>query len=72
LEELVLTEFYNLRMGTTNSEMIIQLLLGNGLRDGPIGAFRRTVGPVEAVMKAPNIAELLRIAAVTNVESIHT
>ena len=59
-------------MGTTNSEMIIQLLLGNGLRDDPIGAFRRTVGPGEAVMKVQNIAEPLRIAAVTDVEPIHT
>ena len=72
LEGLVSTEFYNVRMGTTDSETIFQLLLGDGLRDDPIGAFRRTVGRVEAVMKANNITDPLRIAAAaTDGESIH-
>jgi hypothetical protein len=59
-------------MDTTNSEMIMQLLRGNGLRDGLIGAFRRTVGQVGAVMEAHDIAEPLRMVAATDVESIHT
>lgn len=72
LEGLVSPEFYNVRMGTTDSETIFQLLLGDGLRDDPIGAFRRTVGRVEAVMKAHDITDPLRMAAAaTDGESIH-
>ena len=59
-------------MGTTDSETIFQLLLGDGLRDDSIGAFRRTVGRIEAVMKAHDITDPLRnAAAATDGESIH-
>jgi len=72
LETLVAADLYNARMGTTDSETIFLLLLTNGLREDPEGAFRVTVEQVETVMREAGVSEPLRLtAAATDGETIY-
>ena len=47
--------YYNVRLGTTDSETIFLLLLSDGLTEEPLSAFSRTVGRVEEVMQSRGI-----------------
>lgn len=72
LEAMIAPEYYNVRMGTTDSETIFLLLLTDGLIDAPMTAFQRTVGRIEQVMEAHRIEEPLRFtAAATDGESVY-
>lgn len=60
------------RGGTTDSEALFLLLLANGLDEDPQGAFRRTIGFVEAIMARAGIAKPLRVtAAATNGSKVY-
>lgn len=63
LEGMVASEYYNTRMGTTDSETFFLLLLTNGLCEAPREAFRTTVEQVEAVMAEAAVTEPLRLTA---------
>ena len=72
LEAMIAPDFYNARLGTTDSETVFLLLLTDGLLEDPQGAFQRTVARVEAVMGAHNVEAPLRLtAAATDGESIY-
>ncbi|MEZ5818294.1 MAG: class II glutamine amidotransferase [Hyphomicrobiaceae bacterium] len=59
------------RGGTTDSEAMFLLLLAFGLERDPVGAFKRMLGFVEAIMERAGISEPLRFtAAVTDGRSI--
>ncbi|MEC8775877.1 MAG: class II glutamine amidotransferase [Pseudomonadota bacterium] len=72
LESMVDPSYYNVRLGTTDSETIFLLLLSDGLTEEPLSAFSRTVGRVEEVMQSHGITSPLRLtAAATDGESIY-
>lgn len=72
LEAMIAPDYYNVRHGTTDSETIFLLLLTDGLMEDPLGAFQRTVGRVETVMREHQITDPLRLtAAATDGESIY-
>ena len=72
LEEMIGSDYYRLREGTTDSETIFLLLLSNGLNEDPFGAFRRTVKKIEYVMNSRAIKQPLRLtAACTDGSSIY-
>jgi predicted glutamine amidotransferase len=59
-------------VGGTDSEVLFQLMIGNGLRDDPEFAIRRTIEEVEALRKAEGIKEAFRATlAVTDGQAIH-
>ncbi|MGD9806187.1 MAG: class II glutamine amidotransferase [Hyphomicrobiaceae bacterium] len=63
---------YQHRGGTTDSEAMFLLMLQFGLDTDPIGAFRRMIGFVEAIMERAEIAEPLRFtAAASDGENIY-
>lgn len=63
LESEVPDDLYELRHGTTDSELIFLLMLANGLDADPLGAARRTLAQVERHMAAADIAEPFRFTA---------
>ncbi len=56
-------EFYSRLQGTTDSEILFFLAMGNGLTDDPERALALTIGQILDVMAAHNITEALRITA---------
>ena len=60
---MIAPDFYNARQGMTDSEMILLLLLSDGLTDDPMGAFARTVGRIESIMQDNDIETPLRLTA---------
>ena len=52
---MIAPDFYNARQGMMDSEMILLLLLSDGLTDDPMGAFARTVGRIESIMQDNDI-----------------
>jgi glutamine amidotransferase len=72
IENAIPDELFRHRGGTTDSEAMFLLLLANGLEQDPAGAFRLTMGFIEATMDAAGIEEPLRVtAAVTDGVAIH-
>ncbi len=72
LEQGIDDTFYRLRSGTTDSELIFQLLLDNGLQDAPYTAFRQTVRIIEDVCQSNNVNAPLRLtASATNGKEIY-
>ncbi len=63
LEGMVADEFYDLRRGTTDSELFFLLALSNGLMEDPIPAIARAVRLVLSEMARHNIAEPFRMTA---------
>ncbi|MED6310655.1 MAG: class II glutamine amidotransferase, partial [Pseudomonadota bacterium] len=60
---MIAPDHYNARQGTTDSEMIFLLLMSDGLTDDPMGAFARTVGRIESIMRDNRIETPLRLTA---------
>ena len=59
-------------VGGTDSEVLFQLMISNGLQDDPEFAIRRTIEEVEALRKAEGIKEAFRATlAVTDGRDIH-
>ncbi len=54
---------YTCLQGTTDSETLFYLLLGNGLEQDPIAAFERTVGQVLAAMAEVGVEEPFKMTA---------
>ena len=72
LDSRVDPAYYNVRQGTTDSEVFFLLLLTHGLLEDAEGAFRRSVGDVEAAMAAAGVDAPLRLtAAASDGETIH-
>jgi glutamine amidotransferase len=63
LERQIRPEYFLNREGSTDSELMFYLLLGNGLTRDPKTAFARTLGEVVAVMRHYEIDEPLRVTA---------
>lgn len=63
LDMRIAPELYASRQGTTDSEAIFLLLLGNGLERDAAVAFRRTVAEIEALMKEAGATAPLRLTA---------
>jgi predicted glutamine amidotransferase len=63
---LIDPEFYNARMGATDSEAIFLILLSNGLQENPKAAFEKTVAQIHAVMVEADIKSPLRFTAVAS------
>jgi glutamine amidotransferase len=67
LEHLIAPAYYRFRDGSTDSELFFCLMLGFGLDHDPEGAFARTVGLIEGLMRERGITEPFRMtAAVTD------
>jgi glutamine amidotransferase len=67
LESAIPDEFYCHRHGTTDSEAIFLMLLAEGLNHSPKKAVARTLGRIEAEMRAAGVDEPLRFtSAFTN------
>ena len=59
-------------VGGTDSEVLFQLMISNGLHDDPEFAIRRTIEEVEALRRAEGIKEAFRATlAVTNGNVVH-
>lgn len=72
LEFKLTEELYNQRGGTTDSEVLFLLAIGNGLFEDPVGAFRRTLGEVEQLMAEAGVEEPLRVTcAATDGERLY-
>ena len=72
LESLVSDAHYAHRLGTTDSEVIFYLLLGQGLEADPPGALARALRQVREVMEAAEVAEPLRFtAALSDGETVY-
>jgi predicted glutamine amidotransferase len=66
IDSLIAPEFYNSRMGATDSESTFLILLSNGLQENPKAAFEKTVALVRAAMKEAGITAPLRLTAVAS------
>ena len=62
-DQLIPSEFYDHRLGTTDSEAFFLLALANGLKADPIPALSRTISQVQAVMQAQGATEPFRMTA---------
>lgn len=63
LEHLIAPELYNLREGSTDSEVIFYLMVTNGLESDPAGALARSIGQILEVMAVHRVEEPLRLTA---------
>lgn len=63
LEFQIPEALYNERIGTTDSEIIFMLLIGNGLLSDPANAYRKTIADIETAMQAQGVTEPLRLTA---------
>lgn len=63
LEQRIEPDLYTCREGTTDSEAFFYLALGFGLEQDPAGAFARTVGFVEDLMRRHHVEEPFRMTA---------
>jgi glutamine amidotransferase len=71
LDMMIPHHLYGLREGTTDSEVLFYLLIGNGLLDDAQAAFEKTISSITAVMDEAGIAAPLRLtAAATDGEQI--
>ena len=64
IEALVDDRYYAHRLGTTDSELIFYLMFTEGLETDPLGALRRTIGRIVAIMRENDIGEPLRFTSV--------
>jgi predicted glutamine amidotransferase len=65
-------EFYSRLQGTTDSELLFFLAVGNGLKDDPEQALAKTVSDVLEIMAANKITEPLRLTtAVSDGDNIY-
>lgn len=72
LEFRIAPHLYNDRIGTTDSEIIFLLLLGNGLLTDPAHAYRQTIADIESAMQANGVTEPLRFTAcATDGQTLH-
>jgi predicted glutamine amidotransferase len=63
---------FNSIVGGTDSEVLFQLMISNGLHDDPEFAIRRTIEEVEALRRAEGIKEAFRATlAVTDGNTVH-
>ncbi|MCG8494256.1 MAG: class II glutamine amidotransferase [Sneathiellales bacterium] len=71
LHELLSHESYHALEGSTDSELLFQLMITNGLKTDPVQALRSTVQQVENTRKSNDITEAFRATfAITNGESL--
>ena len=63
VEELIPDALYAHREGTTDSEAILLAAMADGLKADPIGAVRRTLERIRAMMVAAGVVEPLRFTA---------
>ncbi len=63
LEHMIKPEYFLSREGSSDSELMFYLLLGNGLTRDPKAAFARTIGDILALMQRHEIEEPFRVAA---------
>ena len=71
LDMMIVPSLYNLREGTTDSEVLFYLLIGNGLIEDVQSAFQKTIASILPVMEEAGITAPLRItAAATDGEQI--
>src|SRR5882672_7060519 len=61
LEALIPDELYNARAGTTDTEVLFLIALGNGLETEPIQAMAKTIGLVQTEMDRASIGAPLRL-----------
>lgn len=66
LEMAIPEELFRHRSGTTDSEALFLLALGEGLAEDAPGALRRVLARVEAEMRSAGITEALRFTAVVS------
>lgn len=66
LEMAIPEELFHHRSGTTDSEALFLLALGEGLAEDAPGALRRVLARVEAEMRSAGITEALRFTAVVS------
>jgi len=72
IERLIRRDLYRHREGSTDSEALFYLLLGNGLADDPAAAFARSVSQILEAMAGEGIDEPFRMtAACTDGARIH-
>ena len=63
IEALIPDEFYDARLGTTDSEALFLASIANGLESDPVGAVARTLKRVHGMMTKAGILEPLRFTA---------
>ena len=63
VEQAIPDDLFEHRSGTTDSEALFLMMLGNGLAADPEGAARRTLGQVEAMMQRAGVTCPLRFTA---------
>ena len=63
VETLIPDDLYATRTGTTDSEAIFLAAIADGLESDPVGAMRRTLDRVKAIMNDAGITEPLRFTA---------
>jgi predicted glutamine amidotransferase len=72
LEAMIPDDFYDARLGTTDSEAIFLAALANGLVDDPVVAMAQTLKTVRHLMSEAGTTEPLRFtAAYTDGEALH-
>jgi predicted glutamine amidotransferase len=64
LEALLCDEFYNIRRGTTDSELLFLLMLQFGIEDSPISACNKVIHTIEDKRRKLEISEPLRLTFV--------
>ncbi len=63
VEALIPDDLYATRGGTTDSEALFLAALADGLAEDPVGAMRRTLARVQAIMAAAGVRDALRFTA---------
>jgi predicted glutamine amidotransferase len=63
IEAMIPDEFYDARLGTTDSEAIFLAALAQGLAEDPLGAMARTLKAVRNLMAEADVSEPLRFTA---------
>ena len=64
LESRIPDDLYIERKGTTDSEAIFYMMLGNGLEEDPVGAANKTLGQVVDMMDQAGIRSAFRMTSV--------